>query len=267
MELKDILVHIDNSKQCDARVDFAISVAKRHQAHLTGLCIIPSYPPGPKQSDEERMADEAKTKFIYKTNSSEITSDWLCIESFKVVEILRLFTSYKDLVIVSQPDPEHRYKETPSDLPERLILGTGRPVLVVPYVGEFNSLRKHVMVAWRGGRESARSLNDALPFLEKAEQVSVLEVNPPVIDDGPLKNVCCLEICSHLARHGISAESEQLISKDIPVGDTLLNWSFDQGVDLMVLGAVANNHIGGQTLGPVGRHILHHMTIPALISH
>lgn len=38
---------------------------------------------------------------------------------------------------------------------EQLILNAGRPVLVVPYAGDFPKLADHVMVAWNAGREAA----------------------------------------------------------------------------------------------------------------
>lgn len=267
MEYKDILVYIDNAQQCEARVDFAVNLARSHQARLTGLYIVPPFLPGPRQKSEEFKAKEAGSRFIQKTGSAGVVSDWFCIESFKVTEILRLFSFYKDVVIVGQTDPAHGDKETPSDLPERLILGAGRPVVVVPYAGEFKSPVNHVLVAWRGGRESARAVYDALPFLKKVGRVTVIEVNPQVVDDDQLKRDCRVDICSYLGRHGVEVVKEQLTTKDIPVGDTLLNWACDQGVDLMVLGSISSNYLGGPSLGPVSRHILDYMTIPALISH
>ena len=41
MELKDLLVYIDDSKSCPARLDAAIRIAQTHGAHLTGLCVLP----------------------------------------------------------------------------------------------------------------------------------------------------------------------------------------------------------------------------------
>ena len=43
------------------------------------------------------------------------------------------------------------------DLPERAVLGGGRPVLVVPFAGRFDTLGRHVLAAWNDSREAARS--------------------------------------------------------------------------------------------------------------
>lgn len=263
MTLKNILVHIDNSKNCGTRIDLAISLAIRHQARLTGLYVTPPSGHGylPAKSNIK-----VKQLFNEKSAQSGIDSKLLCVTSAKVDEVVRVHAYYKDIVIIGQSDEDHGDRNTPVDLPERLIFGTGRPVLIVPFTGNFNSIGEQVVVAWRGGQESARTTNDALPFLKKANQVNVLAVNPLDIDGKEGKKVCS-EICTHLACHGITAKANKLITKDIPIGDMLLNWTCDQGGDLMVLGAIAVNHLGNPSLGPVGRHILKHMTFPVLISH
>ena len=48
MAIGDILVHVDNSRSMPGRVDAAVELARRHDAHLTGLYVIeipvlPSY--------------------------------------------------------------------------------------------------------------------------------------------------------------------------------------------------------------------------------
>ena len=45
--LKNILIHLDASKQNDSRLQTAIALGKRHGAHLTGLYVVthPEIPP------------------------------------------------------------------------------------------------------------------------------------------------------------------------------------------------------------------------------
>ncbi|MFX7996900.1 hypothetical protein ABTK59_20175, partial [Acinetobacter baumannii] len=61
------------------------------------------------------------------------------------------------------------------DFVETLILESGRPVLVVPYAGRFTSVAQRVLVAWSGGRESARALHDAMPLMS-GNTVQVLQM-------------------------------------------------------------------------------------------
>ncbi len=40
MALKDILVHLDSSPAAPSRLDYAISLARKHDAHLTALYVV-----------------------------------------------------------------------------------------------------------------------------------------------------------------------------------------------------------------------------------
>ena len=48
------------------------------------------------------------------------------------------------------------------------------PVLAVPYVGSFAGVEERILVAWNGGPESTRAVNEALPLLCGAKAVMVL---------------------------------------------------------------------------------------------
>ena len=80
-----------------------------------------------------------------------------------------------DLVIYPQNSAEYRLPA--GFAPEDLVVAAGRPVLVVPYAGEFAALGRRVLVAWDGSREAARAAHDALPLLQKAELVTLLTVS------------------------------------------------------------------------------------------
>nr|NIS40362.1 universal stress protein [Desulfuromonadales bacterium] len=84
-------------------------------------------------------------------------------------QLINLHAHYRDLLVVSQVDFDHPERSSPPDLPERAVLGTGRPVLVVPYAGKFDRIGQRIMLGWRGGPESSRALHDAMPLLKNAE--------------------------------------------------------------------------------------------------
>lgn len=270
MALKDILVHMDNTPYCTARLDLAIALAWKHQARLTGLYVITHAYYEPRHGSAERDAADAVEIFNRKTSQTGISAEWRCIERSVVgasmTEILIRQSHYNDLVIVGQSDHAASGKKIPHDLPERLVLGAGRPVLVVPYTGVFNTVGERVLVAWKEGRESTRAVNDALPFLKRAEQVKLLAVTPSgkYEEAGRSPSV---DICAHLARHGVNAVAEQVPVADISIGDVLLNQAYEEGFDLLVMGAYAHAPQGIPVLGPVAGHLLRHMTVPVLMSH
>ena len=143
-------------------------------------------------------------------------------------------------------------------------MAAGRPALVVPYIGAGKTIGARPMVAWDGGREAARAVNDAMPMLERAKSVVVLTVNPKKRDHGQEPGA---DIALHLARHGIKVEAQHLEVRDMSVADTILSRMADQGIDLLVMGAYGHSRIREWVMGGTTRQIFANMTVPVLMSH
>lgn len=269
MEFKDILVHIDTRSTCRSRIETAIGIARQQQARLTGLYVIPHPYFASRHTDQQQIAETARRSFEERTADAGLEAEWICTDcaasGMDMPQLINLHAHYRDLLVVSQVDFEHPDRSSPPDLPERAVLGTGRPVLIVPYAGSFDVVGKHIMLGWRGGPESSRALHDAMPMLQRAESVRVLSVKGRHGDDSDLFHNS--DICRHLKRHGIDASRENLTSGDLKTGDLLLSRVADQGIDLLVIGAFAQARRGHQTLGELGRYLLQSMTVPVLMSH
>ena len=82
-----------------------------------------------------------------------------------------------------QPDPDTADPEDMA-LAGEILLGAGRPVLMVPCAGTPDLKASNVVVAWSASREGARALSDAMPLLLGAETVTVLVVDTD--PDSPL---------------------------------------------------------------------------------
>jgi nucleotide-binding universal stress UspA family protein len=216
-------------------------------------------------------ARKAEELFCEKAALAGVSAEWIfadwSVVGVSVTEIMNLYAYYADLVIVGQPDHSSPDHSTPLDLPERLGLGAGRPLLVVPYAGNFSTIGDRIMIAWKSGREAARSTNDAIPILEKASHVSVVTISPAgSLDSSESENA--QRICKHLGRHSINATHEQIrAGSSISVGDMLLNHACEQKMDLLVMGAYAQSRRGVFMHSPVARHLLNFLTVPILISH
>lgn len=269
MVFKDILVHICNTQHSAAVLDLAIGLARKHRSRLTGLYVISHPHYAPHQGCADPKVEEAEALFREKTVQAGISAEWLCVDwpvvGVNVAEIVNLYAYCKDLVIVGQTERGSRKGDIDYELPERVVLGSGRPVLIVPYAGEFADVGGRVMVAWKAGRESTRAVNDAMPFLLDASEVRVLAIGPSEVTEGVDKGPC-EDICAHLARHGVKAEGERFRVEEISVGDALLNQVWEEGCTLLVMGAYARTP-RGFALGPIAREVLKHMTSPVLMSH
>ena len=278
MAPKDILVHVDHTEQGQRRLDAAIGLAVAHDAHLIGLCVV-DYPRLPNYvtaeiPDEIRrhqieavdaQAVRAETLFEERVRLAGINGEWRRVTGAPV-QIIALHGRYVDIVIVGQRDPAGESGIDDPTMPDQLILAVGRPVLVVPYVGQFPVIGERILVAWGASRLATRAVNDALPLMGGARQVIVLAVNPPKGAEGE-GEIPSADICLHLARHGIKAEAQHVYADDVSVGDMLLSRAAEQGIDLIVTGAYGHARWREIVLGGVTRHMLKHMTVPTLMSH
>ena len=211
----------------------------------------------------QAAASKIEATFRAACSRAGISYEWRLAEG-DPAEVGVLNAHYADVAITGQIDPGKPPPGGWARLPEQLALASGRPALIVPYAGRFETAGRRVLVAWSRTRESARALNDALPILERASQVTVLSVNPRPGEAGELPGA---DISLHLARHGVKAEAASTVADDIDVGNTLLSRAADLGADLIVMGCYGHSRMRELILGGTTREVLRHMTVPVLMSH
>jgi nucleotide-binding universal stress UspA family protein len=177
-----------------------------------------------------------------------------------------LHARYADLTILGQLDPTADAMAMTRPRPERVALAGGRPILVIPYAGQYETVGRRVLVGWDASREATRAVADAMPLLAAAETVSVLAIDPQERSSahGAMPGA---DISLHLARHGVKAAVERTVSAGVPPGDVLLSRAADLGADLLVIGAYGHSRARELLLGGVTRTVLQSMTLPVLMSH
>jgi nucleotide-binding universal stress UspA family protein len=277
MSYKTILVHLNDTRRAEAVLEPAVRLAARHNAHLIGLHVqaaVPAPPlPLPYGADvlksvaaaQQKETDELGATFKRLTDGQPLVAEWR-VEKGQHVDPTGVVMDHSraaDLVVAGQTDPD--WNATPlQDVAERVAIGAGRPVLVVPYVGRYPEVGRNVVIAWKASRESARAVFDALPILELAEQVQILEISEAGGRSGLALDTT---IAAALARHGIKPTVRTSIAGEIGVGDEILSRIADMGADLLVMGAYGHSRMRELVFGGVTRHIARHMTVPTLFSH
>ena len=279
MAFKNLLVQVDDSKACAARVRAAIDLAIAHDAHLTGVYIVSDPSPATyaggylpagtldmlqRQLRERAEAALARFTEVAKRNQISFETRTDGVLSTAMAEALATHARHADVVILGQADPEDG--ELPRYLPEEVTLASGRPSLVIPYIGPQATLGQRVTVAWDASREAARAVNDALPILTRAQAVNVVSVNPREKPFGHGEQPGA-DIAVHLARHGIKVEVQRIESRDVDVANIILSHIADQSSDLLVMGAYGHSRLRELVLGGVTRTILHDMTVPVFMAH
>ena len=280
MAYRDILVAADDTAECEERVSVAVRLAARHEAHVIGLMVreqvyIPRYAaanlPSSLLAEQREMEEQARArvraKFERQAAQAGVPHEWYVADG-DPVKAVALFSRHADLAVIGQENPESAGFGTSKDLAEHVVLASGRPVLVVPYVGTYPRIGERVMIAWDASREAARAVADALPLLQAAQHVVTLSANPDAGGrsdrHGDLPGA---DIARHLARHGVRVEAQRLNAKEVSIADMLLNRIADEGVDLLVMGAYGHARVREIWLGGVTRHLMRRMTVPVFISH
>lgn len=259
MVLKNILVHLDDTSQSTLRYELALQLAKRQQACLTAFYSTASayFARGGEQLQWQAARDECAEKAA----QEGVVFAWAEADEKEAIEPLttRIIyqSTYADLCIIGQPGKQ---PPPPRDLPERLILSSGHPVITIPFAGNFTSLGSRVMIAWRAGRASARAVADSTPFLQQADEVILISFCTNA-EEHKINERSQEKINHHLARHGINAKLENRLIADISIGDALLNRAAEEGIDLLVCGGMVASQ-----LGPLAYHLLQQMTIPVMMS-
>lgn len=279
MAYRSILVHLDRSAICKKRVQVAIELARQHNAQLigvapTGLPYMP-YAAGMEGvglyyaetakalRDLAQQSARAFDQQVAATGLLNAVSMQINQEAGATIATHGRCT---DLIVLGQADPHAEDSTVGRDFVEYVLLNTARPVLIVPYAGEFGGTYKSAAVAWDGSRESARAVADALPLLKAAGKVTVMVFNQASATGDAASTAAATDIAPYLARHGVNVElsGEQT---GIDIGNAILSRLADYGADLLVMGGYSHSRFREAILGGVTKTILTHMTVPVLMSH
>ena len=275
--IKDIVVNLSLSASRDHASELAVSAAAALDAHLAALAFayevfFPAFELAPMPADliemqreeNERISAAAKDRFYELARRNGISAEARNIQAGPSVapdtfaRIARRF----DLSIVSQPRPDSPGSD--EMFVEAALFGSGRPVLIVPYIQTAGLKLERVMVCWDGSRAAARATADALPLLARAGTTEVVTVTDGSADQDEIPGI---DLAKHLARHGIDVELKRLVRGDIDIANVILSHAADTSADLIVMGGYGHSRVREFVLGGVTRGLLKSMTAPTLMSH
>jgi nucleotide-binding universal stress UspA family protein len=281
MRYKTILVYCNQTHRVEGLLATAIAIAEAHGGHIIGLNILPPVsfiPAGAPASpdvvvlDHLRKACEAEQPnlraiFEAAVRGREVTSQWREADAAKttVKDVILTHARAADLVVASQADPD--WEGTGQlDLAEDLVIASGRPVIVVPNSASILNWPPTVVVAWNGQREATRALFDALPLLQSAKSVKIVQIESP--SERHLGVILpTADIRAALLRHHVPYQATEFIRSEQGAGEALADRLAREETDLLVMGCYGHSRLREFVFGGATQHILRHMTIPALMSH
>jgi len=280
MTYKTIVVSLNNVSRSDALLAASMAIAAKHDAHLIGLYVIPAVRVYPEMSmhaapavmdaykvffEEHAAASEKAFKSAARKNGIETEWRKAEISSPNIADGVIEHGLQADLIIASQENEDANDGVEP-DFCERIVMESGRPVLLIPKDGEFTDIGENIIVGWNATREAARAVFDAIPLLEQSQATRLIWVDPQITRQ-KAGNLPGSEMAVTLARHGINSTAEAMPTDRIGQGDALLNRAADLGADLIVMGAYGHSRMREFVFGGATRTVLDHMTVPVLMSH
>jgi nucleotide-binding universal stress UspA family protein len=278
MTYKTILVHADKSRRADELVRVAAGIARAAEAHLIGVATtgisryalpVDATLHDPYMSQHiEFMRQRARQSLDkFETHASQL--GLASVESRLTEDEsgggLALQARYADLVVIGQTDPEEPYSPAMTDLPQYLVLHSARPILIVPYIGQFSEMRDNVLVAWDASPSATRAVTDALPLLKRARRVDVVVFNPGKQSEAHGEQPGA-DIALYLARHGIKVNVIARTTRN-EIGEALLSTAAELCSSLIVMGGYGHTRFHEILLGGATQTVLESMTVPTLMSH
>ncbi len=279
MSYKTVLVHVDQSRQAPVRITVAAEIARAQGAHLVGAAMTgisryvfdsgafnPNDPTFAHHLEHlRRYARDGLQKFEALARGAGVDEVEARLVDDDAAGGIALQARYADLTVIGQFDPSASVPGLMSNFPEHVILHSGRPVLVVPYAGNFSGQCRKAVIAWDGGMPASRAISGAMPLLAAADAVDILVFNPEQDKDAHGEQPGA-DLALFLARHRVKA-NVHAHRADIDTGNALLSAVADLGADLLVMGAYGHARFREVVLGGVTRTVLASMTLPVLMAH
>jgi nucleotide-binding universal stress UspA family protein len=213
--------------------------------------------------DDERLEGRSKeSERVYKETLALVKGATYTAAKTATLDAMVAMGRCSDLVVLGRPgaDPENVAPATV----EAALYECARAVMIAPPTagdGNFNS----IVVAWNGSFQAARALEYALPFLMKANKVTLLIVGTKPDEVG------ASYLARNLARHGINATIDAIDPGAVSGrarGRALLDYSKDKKFDLLVMGAYGRGQVlSFLGLGGATGKVISSCRVPLLMAH
>jgi nucleotide-binding universal stress UspA family protein len=276
--LRQVLVHLDATRSLADRLAVARKVAEQQGAALaalyaaTPLFVELPYAPelGPTLAadlvalDEERRAGALKIFDKAMADAGPVAT-WSQTNEVPVLSAFAQQALFADLLVLGQhEDGDPASRAVPTDFIASLLSASGRPAIVVPFVGWKGPVGDTIAIAWKETPEAARAVAAAVPLLRRAAKVHVLTWGD---EGGATIGGHQLDLDGYLKLHGVTPTWHRGGPEPGNIAELLLSRVSDLGADLLVMGCYGHGRAREWVLGGASRTVLQSMTLPVLMAH
>lgn len=276
--LTQLLVHLDASPQAVPRLEAACRIGQAHAAAVTALyAVTPSFVELPfspevgpgiaadlREIDDERRI-RARTAFEQSLATTGSYAAWAEVQGDPIMAAFAQQALYADLLVLGQHDPSSKPADgVPFDFAETVMTASGKPTLILPYIGVPAVVGETVVIAWKPTREAALAVGAAMPILQRARRVHVLSWSGG--EEAAIGGER-LDLNGYLKLRRVEATWHREGEEPGALGELLLSRAFDLGADLLVMGCYGHSRAREWVLGGTSRTVLRSMTLPVLMAH
>ena len=265
-----IMVYVDFDPGCDDRIKIAVDWTAKFGANLIGVAgWLPGREVGgaaelerPEDRNDRILAELEKLAGRFRNLACQAVRavEWRGSLHFPR-EVIAAEARAADLVVISShavaEDVYHAFD------PGTVLLSAGRPVLVVPD-GVTGNPGQRVVVAWKDTREARHAVQGALPYLQIAKHIALVEIAEEVLATAAHEQLNDVE--KYLRRHGVEVSNKSVLHRKGSVADQLRSVAKSEGADLIVAGAYGHSRLGEWVFGGVTRELLERSDICCLFS-
>ena len=267
-----IMVYVDFDPGADNRIKIAADLAAKFGGVLIGVAgWLPGREAGgwfsaqlkpPEDRIDHAMAELEKLaerfrKLAYRTVRSV---EWRGSIHFPREVIVREARAADLVVISSHTVAEDVYQAFD---PGTVLLGAGRPVLVVPD-GVTGNPGQRVVIAWKDTREARHALQSALPYLKNAKHIVLVGIAEEALETAAHDQLDDVE--KYLLWHGIQLNGKSVLPPKGSISDQLISVAQREAADLIVAGAYGHTRLGEWVFGGATRGLLQKSNICCLFS-
>ena len=264
--MKNILVLVHDDAGQEARVQVALDIARALDGHLTCLDVaVPAAVVADMEGaavvlalDERGAEAQNRARLEPRIRGEQVPYSWIDAQGY-LGPMIRQAAGLTDVIVLNRDLDDPAFPDM-YGLAGEVLIETGRPIVAVPRDTRGFDVAGHVLVAWDGSPQADAALRAAVPLLQLAARVTLIE-----IDDGSLA-VPVADAAAYLSRHGVHAVVRQeRATFDLP--STIILDAIDAlKPAYLVMGGFGHSRFVEAALGGVTKRLLHECRVPIFLA-
>jgi nucleotide-binding universal stress UspA family protein len=266
--MKNVLLLVHDDAGQNARLQAALDVVRAVEGHLTCLDVI-IYPMisadydygavGMLLQEESRIEGKNRVTLERRLAAEGLPWDWI-ERTGSLSECLVEAAALADLIVVNRKLDDALGPDMRA-VASNVLLDARKPLLAVSETARALRIKGHAFVAWDGSAVAIDALRAAIPLLDLARRVTILEVTHGDI------TTSAEDAATYLARNDILADVLIVHPRTGTVATEMLRKIEQHKPDYLVMGGFGHSRLREALLGGVTRDMLTECPIPLFIVH